>query len=69
MKQQLEPGDRVRVIAFTCGHVPRKAVGRVATVTATNNFGGVYLQDVKERRDRYYVPPDSVGACLELVTP
>lgn len=69
MKSSLEPGDRVRVVAFTCGYVPRKAVGREAVVTAANNYGGVYLKLVGNPIERFYVPADSVGACLERVTP
>jgi len=68
MRPPLAPGDRVRVIAFTCGHVPRKAVGQAGFVTAANNYGGVYVQLVERPRERYYVPPDAVGACLERMT-
>jgi hypothetical protein len=68
MKHQLSPGDLVRVVAYTCGRLPRQAVGHPACVTAINNYGGVHIQLVDRPRERYYVPGESVGACLERVT-
>lgn len=58
-------GDRVRIIGLHPAHIPFRAVGRTATVTAINREGGVYVREEEDPLARYYVPPAEVARCLE----
>lgn len=60
-------GDRVLVVQFYCGVIPRAIVGQQLRVCEVGVYGGVYLR----RADRRicYVPGHVAARCLEKVTP